>query len=121
MLSPMVSMNMFCNQDKEMVAIALTPLPLPLLNQVTHSYSAPNPPPPPLPLHHFNSEVPLVLAIIHYVCRFSNICLTALLFYEVHVSLVAPYTKTYFVVLQGEVSEVSNHPQGYFFLYANTF
>ena len=43
MLSPMVSMNMFCIRDKEMVAIALTPLPLPLLNQVTHPYSAPTP------------------------------------------------------------------------------
>ena len=47
--------------------------------------------------------------------------LTEQLFCEVHVNLVASYTKTYFVVLQGEVSEVSNHPQGYFFHYANTF
>ena len=71
MLRPMISMNMFCIRDKETVTIALTPLPLPLLNQVTHPYSAPAP--TPLPLHHFNSEVPLVLAIVHYVCRFSNI------------------------------------------------
>ena len=106
MLCHVFSKNMFCIQDNEMAAITLTPLKYP---------------PPPHPPSPTSPEVPLVFVMVHYVCIFSNIYLTALLFYEVHVSLVDSYTKTYFVVLQGEVSEVSNHPQGYFFLYANTF
>ena len=106
MLCPLFSKNMFCIQDNEMVAITLTPL------------KYPPPPPPPSPT---SPEVPLVFVMVHYFCIFSNIYLTALLFYEVHVNLVASYTKTYFVVLQGEVSEVGNHRRGCFFHYANIF